>query len=140
MTIEQVEHLKSIQRRLNSRLEEKYVKGQLEHGGNLWERDNLKDLGMEIVDMLTYFHCVEDNILKIKKLTDLMYEGVREVIVAKNTQNEPRLDSAIEILCSSLADITNLLPKTDYDKRTTCCVGLHAPDSHASSDKTNSST
>ena|SRR3990172_4355474 len=129
MTPEQVEHLKSIQRRVNSRLEEKYVRGQLEHGGNLWERDNLQDLGMEIIDMLTYFHCVEDVVLRANQLVRQMEQIVEDDIKYPHDK--------LNELNPIYKELRKLFP--DYDKRTTCCIGLHAPNCDSTSNKTNPS-
>jgi hypothetical protein len=68
LTYHQQEHLYSIIDRFSQRVHKKYVKGQAEHGGNLWEKQNFTSLIEEVIDMVTYLHCVEDD-LRVIKLT-----------------------------------------------------------------------
>lgn len=66
MTPTQTAHLQQIEMDFVTALHAKYYRGQEEHGGNLWERDVLGELGDELVDAITYYHCVRDNFAKIQ--------------------------------------------------------------------------
>lgn len=61
MTAEQEKHLAEIKQRIANRIDAKYRRGQAEHGGNLWDRDTVKESGFEITDLITYMHCIEND-------------------------------------------------------------------------------
>lgn len=54
MTQQQEEHLKDIKQCFVDEVDKKYRKGQAEHGGNLWDRDCLKEIMAEAIDLVTY--------------------------------------------------------------------------------------
>ena len=48
-------HIITLQKEFSRRIKEKYVKGQEEHGGNLWEKEGLLDEAInEVVDLSIY--------------------------------------------------------------------------------------
>jgi hypothetical protein len=55
MTPEREAHLQAIKDRICEKIDKKYRAGQAEHGGNLWEKDLLAELGLEITDLSIYF-------------------------------------------------------------------------------------
>lgn len=54
LTEEQHAHITGIIERFAYDAYEKYVAGQLEHGGNLWEKDVLKEARQETLDLVVY--------------------------------------------------------------------------------------
>lgn len=55
MTPDQEEHLEFIQDEFADLVEDKYRKGQKEHGGNLWEKEGLLDMAIdEAIDQVVY--------------------------------------------------------------------------------------
>ncbi len=52
-------HLANIHNNLFQDLDIKYRKGQREHGGNLWDRDVLKDIVDESLDLITYAYTAD---------------------------------------------------------------------------------
>lgn len=67
MTPDQHAHLDKITEDFTSALRTKYIRGQAEHGGNLWDRGCVNELGDEIVDLVTYYHCIKYNLAQIQK-------------------------------------------------------------------------
>jgi hypothetical protein len=66
MTKLQHSHLEQIREDLSRALTLKYNRGQLEHGGNLWERQGIiSDLGDELIDAFAYYHCIKDRVAKV---------------------------------------------------------------------------
>ena len=59
MTKEQQAHLNEITSTLTKRVKAKYERGQIEHGGNLWERPVFRDLIDETTDLNTYVGTLE---------------------------------------------------------------------------------
>ena len=55
----QTEHMFSIITRVVHDIQEKYTKGQHEHGGNLWDRDVSKDIVDESLDLITYAYTAD---------------------------------------------------------------------------------
>ena len=70
MTPEQHAHLAEIQEDFIKASNAKYRRGQAEHGGNLWERPVVTDLGDEIIDLVIYYHTVRNRINSIPRLVD----------------------------------------------------------------------
>lgn len=55
MTNEHYEHLQRLLVFLEARLTDKYIKGQKEHGGALWEKTDLLDQAIEeAIDLCVY--------------------------------------------------------------------------------------
>lgn len=55
MTEKQNAHINNIVHHATARLINKYVKGQAEHGGNLWEKQGILDMAIdEAIDQVTY--------------------------------------------------------------------------------------
>jgi len=55
VTNEHYNHLERLITYLEDRLTDKYVKGQEEHGGALWEKDGLLDMAIdEAIDLCVY--------------------------------------------------------------------------------------
>lgn len=55
----QTEHMNSITTKVVHDIQVKYSKGQREHGGNLWDRDVLKDIVDESLDLITYAYTAD---------------------------------------------------------------------------------
>ena len=47
-------HLRYVVREAGRRIREKYIRGQKEHGGDLWTRDLLEEAINEGIDLLVY--------------------------------------------------------------------------------------
>ncbi len=60
MTHQQEIHLDKIKTNMLVKVDRKYRAGQLKHGGNLWDRNPVKELSQEITDAVTYMHCIEE--------------------------------------------------------------------------------
>jgi hypothetical protein len=54
MTPERESHLSEIMAGVKARLDSKYRKGQIEHGGNVWDRNPVKEMDGEIIDQIVY--------------------------------------------------------------------------------------
>ena len=90
MTPQQTAHLQRIKDLFCSDLDTKYARGQQEHGGNLWDRPCLTELGFEIVDLVTYFSVVRDNLVAIQANAVLAREHMTK---GKYTQIQECLDT-----------------------------------------------
>lgn len=66
MTDQQEKHLTDIKAFFVDAVDKKYRKGQAEHGGNLWDRDCLKDIADEAVDLVTYIHTARERDSKVR--------------------------------------------------------------------------
>jgi hypothetical protein len=70
MKTSQTRHLNRIKREFNDLITEKYIKGQKEHGGNLWEHppewyvDQAID---EVLDLTAYLFTLKENLLTYRK-------------------------------------------------------------------------
>jgi hypothetical protein len=83
MTDAQEADLLHIQQIFNIALDRKYRQGQAAHGGNLWDRDCLADMGQEVLDMVAYYHhSVQQRtrlIHEVKKLIETCSNGFSPV-------------------------------------------------------------
>lgn len=70
MTQQQEQHLKDIKQFFVDGADKKYRKGQAEHGGNLWDRDCLKEIVAEAIDLVTYAYVETE---RNRKLQLVMY-------------------------------------------------------------------
>lgn len=71
MTTDQEHHLQSIKDQFAMRMDEKYRKGQAEHGGNMWEKSGMIDNAIEeVLDMAAYLFTLKAQIEKIKTVFD----------------------------------------------------------------------
>jgi hypothetical protein len=60
MTPEHQEHLDGIVKELTADLRAKYVKGQEEHGGNIWEKPGMLDHAIEeVLDLAVYLYTLK---------------------------------------------------------------------------------
>lgn len=65
MTPKQNAHLKRIQNSFHKEVKRKYEKGQLQHGGNLFEKRDILDMAMEeIIDLYVYLHTLREQLEK----------------------------------------------------------------------------
>jgi lipopolysaccharide biosynthesis regulator YciM len=63
MTQKQNKHLKDIIGSISRRVDEKYRKGQKEHGGDLWLKSGMMDNAMdEVSDLVTYLYTMREQI------------------------------------------------------------------------------
>lgn len=62
MNAQQQAHLKSIIQRFEIDASAKYINGQRQHGGNLWDRDTMSDAMQEALDLVTYLYTTRDKI------------------------------------------------------------------------------
>ena len=62
MTQEQEAHLEDIISAVSSRIRHKYIRGQKEHGGNLWDRPALPEFKQEVTDLNTYLLTLESQL------------------------------------------------------------------------------
>lgn len=69
MTDDQTHHVRTIQTAIQLRIAAKYHRGQLEHGGNLWERPALPEIIDELTDLVSYVHCMEEQCEELLILT-----------------------------------------------------------------------
>lgn len=55
MTEDHAKHLKSIIKQFDKLASDKYIKGQIEHGGSLWKKEGLIDMAIdEAIDQVIY--------------------------------------------------------------------------------------
>lgn len=54
MDQDHINHLNKIIEEFTVRATDTYIRGQREHGGNLWEKDNLPEAVEESIDMFIY--------------------------------------------------------------------------------------
>jgi len=54
MTPEREQHLQAVKNYICDLIDKKYRTGQMEHGGNLWEKDVNKEIIPEITDLAIY--------------------------------------------------------------------------------------
>jgi hypothetical protein len=66
MTQAQEQHLLDIKQHFSTAVDKKYRKGQAEHGGNLWDRNTLDDIGDEAVDLVTYIYVAKERDNKLR--------------------------------------------------------------------------
>lgn len=88
MNSQQSEHLNNIVNRVIVDIQTKYVKGQNEHGGNLWDRDVIIDAIQESIDQLTYVYTID---FKRRQAVSCIQSFL-------STKNEQHLQQAIEWL------------------------------------------
>ena len=63
MTTEQNEHLARVKTNFTELATDKYIKGQSQHGGNLWEKKNLIDMAIdEAIDQVIYLLTLKEQI------------------------------------------------------------------------------
>jgi hypothetical protein len=89
MTPEQEKHLAAIKDDMAARIDAKYRKGQQEHGGNLWERNPVKDLDGEIVDATVYF-------FEIKALVRTIYSLIVRIREAEAKGDWVAVDACLD--------------------------------------------
>jgi len=85
MSPEHQKHLATIVKDLTHDVQEKYIKGQLEHGGALWRRPVWKDAWEEILDLCTYMHTLK---LQLGVIADMALQGAADESVAAATSRE----------------------------------------------------
>ena len=55
MTEEHADHLKKLIKEFDRLASDKYIKGQIQHGGSLWEKEGLLDMAIdEAIDQVIY--------------------------------------------------------------------------------------
>ena len=69
LTPDRQRHLRSILKRFKSEFTAKYIAGQIEHGGNLEDRDCAAEVAKEAIDLVAYIHCER---VKRDKLVELL--------------------------------------------------------------------
>ena len=72
------DHRRAILRRFEAQFKDKYERGQIEHGDNLWERPSfavLEDLINEVVDQAAYAYTLFDQLGAIDKACDEAIAG-----------------------------------------------------------------
>lgn len=85
--------------------EKKYRDGQAEHGGNLWERDNLlKDVNQEIIDQMFYTKAIEQ---KVGSVIEILNAAL---FAAGNAGRNPSI--------AGIATITDLILKAQHKLKT----------------------
>ena len=63
MTAKHEEHLKRLKDQFTAELDEKYRKGQQEHGGNIWEKAGMLDHAIEeAIDQVVYLYTLRDQL------------------------------------------------------------------------------
>lgn len=63
MTDAQEAHLQRIKDKFTAAVDEKYRKGQVEHGGNLWNKAGVIDYAIEeALDMVVYLYTLKEQI------------------------------------------------------------------------------
>lgn len=107
MNHEREVHLHTIQEQFCQEVSDKYRKGQNEHGGNLWEKDNLAALGEEAIDFVVYFYTIRANIQHIK---DVVYLLDRQLAIDKPDM------AIVRAYSKRLKKLTFIQP--DYDPTT----------------------
>lgn len=70
LTTAQQVHIDTICRTVTHNIQDKYTKGQQEHGGNLWEKECIGELGQEITDLVIYYHQVKERHTATKQLVE----------------------------------------------------------------------
>ena len=61
MTKKQTQHLKRIQNSFVKEVGKKYLKGQQEHGGNLFEKPGMLDMAIEeVLDLAVYLYTLRE--------------------------------------------------------------------------------
>jgi len=85
MSPEHRKHLATIINDLTHDVQEKYIKGQLEHGGALWRRPVWKDAWDEVLDLCTYMHTLK---LHLGVIADMALQGAADESVAAATSRE----------------------------------------------------
>ena len=76
--------MEEIKRRFCDRVEAKYLCGQREHGGNLFEKANLPLLLEEVLDFVVYGFTLEDQIKEAITFLDGADEDDKAAQAAKN--------------------------------------------------------
>lgn len=69
LTSDQAEHLAELNHRFWTANTEKYLKGQREHGGNLWEKDldsMIHAAKEEVVDQWNYLNVIEEKVADMR--------------------------------------------------------------------------
>ena len=62
MTPQQEAHLQRIKDEFVREVDAKYRKGQIEHGGNLFEKPGMLDMALEeVIDLYVYLRTLKDN-------------------------------------------------------------------------------
>lgn len=84
MNIEQEDHLLEIKQGFIELVDKKYRNGQKEHGGNLWDRDVVKDAECEAIDLVTYILTAN---AKQVKAVNLLVSAVSELFPIPATQS-----------------------------------------------------
>ena len=83
MTEPQESHLIDIKRKFSLAIEEKYRRGQAQHGGNLWDRDVRMDIIDEAVDLFAYSITNAYKISQAVHILEQMKVGVDETLKRK---------------------------------------------------------
>lgn len=74
MTKEQEDHLRDIKYNLLTDLDKKYRAGQIQHGGNIWEKQGMIGNAIEeVLDLAVYLYTLRDQIGKVKEKFDAAY-------------------------------------------------------------------
>jgi len=98
MTLEQEAHLERIIELFKYRVSAKYLKGQGEHGGNLFEKANLPFLLEEVLDHVVYAFTLEEQIneaillLQESDETDLAARAALNLLVFGNKEGKKLLE------------------------------------------------
>jgi hypothetical protein len=67
MNDKQIKHKDLIKAQFSERVERKYVRGALEHGGNLWDKPGMLDNALnEVTDLVTYIFTLAQQLKQIK--------------------------------------------------------------------------
>jgi hypothetical protein len=68
MTDQQTQHLEEIKSAFCHAVDAKYKAGQIEHGGNLWEKPVDLEIWAEAIDFVAYCHVMRSQVSKVRVL------------------------------------------------------------------------
>ena len=102
MTPDQTMHMRGAVRDFSERALEKYPKGQAEHKGNLWERNNLlEDAQEEVVDQMFYLDSLK---VKQARLVKELYQLSIDLL----SDNPPSMEQAAGVIHALSIDLSKL--------------------------------
>lgn len=74
---EVLDHVTRVQKQAAKDIREKYLKGQIEHGGCLWEKPVAREIRDEALDLMVYTTTLLDQLKEMRELVDDIEDIVR---------------------------------------------------------------
>jgi hypothetical protein len=94
MTFDPVTQAEDIAIAISTDIGDKYAKGQIEHGGNFFEKPTVRNIREEVIDLVSYTHVLE---LHRNQISDRLF-ALKSSIVNKTYTNDLLLADVNEII------------------------------------------